>query len=65
MTSAARDGVDFLVREYLEGETLAARLARKPLAVDEALKITIEIADALEKAHRNASSLPLFLSQQG
>jgi hypothetical protein len=33
MTSAARDGVDFLVREYLEGETLAARLARKPLVV--------------------------------
>src|SRR6202041_1993112 len=47
-----QDGVDFLVMEYLEGETLAARLARKPLATDEALKISIEIADALEKAHR-------------
>ncbi len=46
------DGVDFLVMEYLEGETLAARLARKPLTTDEALKISIEIADALEKAHR-------------
>lgn len=47
-----QDGVDFLVMEYLEGETLAARLARKPLTTDEALKISIEIADALEKAHR-------------
>jgi Tol biopolymer transport system component len=47
-----QDGVDFLVMEYLEGETLAARIARKALSPDEALKIGIEIADALEKAHR-------------
>ena len=47
-----QDGIDFLVMEYLEGETLAARLARKPLAAEETLKISIEIADALEKAHR-------------
>jgi eukaryotic-like serine/threonine-protein kinase len=45
--------VDFLVMEYLEGETLYTRLARKPLSTDEALKIAIEIADALEKAHRS------------
>jgi serine/threonine protein kinase len=37
----------------LEGETLYARLARKPLAPEETLKIAIEIADALEKAHRS------------
>ncbi len=43
---------DFLVMEYLEGETLAARLARKALELDEALKIAIAIADALDKAHR-------------
>lgn len=44
---------DYLVMEYLEGETLYARLARKPLTPDETLKIAIEIADALDKAHRN------------
>ena len=49
----SQEGIDFLVMEYLEGETLYARLARKPLAADEALKIAVEIADALEKAHRN------------
>ncbi len=49
----SQDNVDFLVMEYLEGETLYARLARKPLAPDEILKIAIEIADALDRAHRN------------
>jgi Tol biopolymer transport system component len=45
--------VDFLVMEYLEGETLYARLARKPLTPDETLKIATEVADALDKAHRS------------
>src|ERR1700688_1784581 len=44
-----QDGVDFLVMEYLEGETLAARLARKPLTPDETVRIGIEVADALDK----------------
>jgi Tol biopolymer transport system component len=48
-----QDEVDFLVMEYLEGETLAARLARKPLTPPETLRIGIEVADALEKAHRS------------
>jgi eukaryotic-like serine/threonine-protein kinase len=48
-----QDDVDFLVMECLEGETLSARLARKPLALDETLRIAIEIADALDKAHRS------------
>jgi serine/threonine protein kinase len=48
------DRVDFLVMQFLEGETLAARLTRTkgPLPLDEALKVGVEIADALDKAHR-------------
>jgi len=48
------DGLRFLVMQYLDGETLAARLARTkgPLPIEQALKIAIEIADALDKAHR-------------
>jgi Tol biopolymer transport system component len=46
------DGIDFLVMEYLEGETLAARIARGPIAIDEALQIAIAIAGALDIAHR-------------
>jgi len=48
-----RDGdVEFLVMELLEGETLSARLQRGPLTVSAAVKLGIEIADALAKAHR-------------
>ena len=46
------EGVDFLVMEYLEGETLAARLERGPLPIDQALTCATEIADALTAAHR-------------
>ncbi|MGA8492101.1 MAG: serine/threonine-protein kinase [Terriglobales bacterium] len=48
-----QDGTDYIVMEYLEGETLGDRLRIGPLPLDQALKIAIEIADALEKAHRN------------
>ena len=44
--------LDFLVMEYLEGKTLAERVAQGPLALDQALKLATEIADALDKAHR-------------
>jgi len=43
--------VTFLVMEFLQGETLAARLQRGALPIKEALKIGKEIADALGKAH--------------
>jgi serine/threonine-protein kinase len=45
-------GIDFLVMEYLEGETLARRLEKGPLPVEPALRHAIAIADALDKAHR-------------
>src|SRR2546428_4586060 len=47
-----QDGIDFLVMEYLEGETLAERLKKGPLPLDQVLQFAIEIADALDKAHR-------------
>ena len=47
-----QDGIDFLVMEYLEGETLAQRLEKGALPLKQALKIAVEIADALDKAHR-------------
>src|SRR5215469_2088669 len=47
-----QDGTDYLVMEYLEGETLAARLIKGPLAPDLVLKYGIEICEGLETAHR-------------
>src|SRR6266853_320260 len=49
----AQDGVDYLVMEYLEGETLADRLRKGLLPVDQILKDGIEICEGLEKAHRS------------
>ena len=46
------EGIDYLVMEHLEGETLAGRLSKGPLPLDQALRYAIEIADALDKAHR-------------
>ncbi|HET6372922.1 MAG TPA: protein kinase, partial [Candidatus Polarisedimenticolia bacterium] len=46
------EGIDFLVMEFVEGETLAERLTKGPLPVERALRISVEIADALDKAHR-------------
>ncbi|PYU28103.1 MAG: hypothetical protein DMG32_03690 [Acidobacteria bacterium] len=45
-------GIDYLVMEHLEGETLAERLKKGPLPLDQVLQYAIEIADALDKAHR-------------
>src|SRR5512146_3308343 len=49
-----REGdTEYLVMEYLEGETLADRLAKGPLPIEQTLRYGIQIADALEKAHRH------------
>ncbi len=48
-----QDGIDYLVMEYLEGETLAFRLLKGPLPIDQVLTIAIQTADALERAHRH------------
>jgi serine/threonine-protein kinase len=45
-------GNDFLVLEYIEGETLASRLEKGALKLDEALRIALQIAAALDSAHR-------------
>jgi Tol biopolymer transport system component len=47
-----QDGAAYLVMEFLEGETLTDRLARGRLPTDQLLRFAIEIADALDKAHR-------------
>jgi serine/threonine-protein kinase len=48
----SQDGTEYLVMEYLEGETLAARLGKGPLPLEQVLKLGVEISDALDKAHR-------------
>jgi non-specific serine/threonine protein kinase len=47
-----QDGTSFLVMEYLQGETLADRLSRGPLAPETLVKMALEIAEGLDKAHR-------------
>src|SRR6201997_1676875 len=44
-----QDGVEYLVMEFLEGETLSDRLARGALPLDQVLRYGIEIAEALDK----------------
>ncbi len=46
------NGIDYLVMEYLEGESLAVRLLKGPLPLDQTLRYAIEISDALDTAHR-------------
>ena len=47
------DGMDYIVMEYLEGETLASRLTKGRLPLDQAITFGIEIAEGLSKAHRS------------
>jgi eukaryotic-like serine/threonine-protein kinase len=47
-----QDGIDYLVMEFIEGETLAARIEKGPLPTADLLRYASQIADALDKAHR-------------
>src|SRR2546422_658681 len=47
-----QDGIDYLVMEFIEGESLADRIAKGALATEQVLRYAIQIADALDKAHR-------------
>ena len=51
------DGRPFLAMELMKGQTLKHRIDGKPLPVDEALEIALQIADALDAAHARASSI--------
>jgi Tol biopolymer transport system component len=65
------DGIDYLVMELVDGESLADRLARGPLSIDQALRLGIEIADALSRAHkqgivhRDLKPANVMLTKQG
>src|SRR6267154_6533561 len=48
-----QDGIDYLVMECVEGETLAKRLEKGPLPLEQVLRFGGQIADALDKAHRS------------
>jgi eukaryotic-like serine/threonine-protein kinase len=47
------DGLDYLVMEYLDGETLSTRLAKGPMPTEQVLRYGIEIAEALYAAHKH------------
>ena len=49
----SQDGIDYLVMECLEGETLSKRLEKGPLPLEQVLKFGMEIAGALDRAHRS------------
>src|SRR5206468_3784682 len=48
------DGTAFLVMELVQGQTLAERLKKGALPVDDAMKIAIDVADALSAAHKQS-----------
>ena len=65
------DGQDFIVMEYVDGQSLKDRLEQGPLPLEEALPIAIEVAEALEAAHgkgiihRDIKPANIMLTQTG
>lgn len=65
------EGTDFIVMEYVEGELLSRRVARGPLALAEAIDISMQVADALDEAHthgiihRDIKSANLIVTERG
>ena len=65
------DGQQFMVMELLEGESLKARIARGPVAIDDLLDVGTQIADALDAAHsagvihRDVKPANLFIARRG
>ena len=48
----SQDGISYMVMELMEGETLAARIEKGPIPLEQALSYATQIADALDRAHR-------------
>ena len=67
----SQDGTDFLVMEFLEGETLGERLRKGPVPPEQCWKIGMEICEGLEKAHRSGvihrdlKPANIFLTEEG
>lgn len=65
------DGISYLVMEHLNGATLAARIAEDPLPFEQLIKISLQITDALDRAHsialvhRDLKPANIFLTQDG
>jgi len=60
-----QDGIHFLVMECLEGETLAGRLRGGVLRLEEAVRIAVHVADALDEAHRHGLIHRDIMAQEG